>query len=844
MRGDMEKDFHSDYFPAKTHMSSEGFSSLGISVKKHCLLTAYVIKYISSCLCVINKDKLIPESIALIAGVHDIGKISPGFIKKILKALPEDSADRQAWLDALAKYPKAILDNHALIGAYALRDMLDDDDESYRHVYEIVGAHHGQFPKFDAKTIRHPTFGGTDWQNLRKKFVDEIKATLKISDFPMIEDRQEYMALLNVWLGLVIVSDWIASQISQDIPLEDIPETARKLVNQAGFSMPQIIRELSFFDIFGFEPRALQRELAELYKGPGIYVIEAPTGYGKTEAALWLAYRALVSETAQGIYFALPTQLTSNRIYERFANNVESFLKESEVGPGIRLIHSSSRLIQTSLGNEASTKGEWFNSNRRAILAPFAVGTVDQSLLSVINAKFASVRAAGLLGKILIIDEVHSYDAYTSGLIKELIKRSLSLENTVILLSATLTNKKCSDLIDETTDHFDLRNNSPIRISIKTKDSFETVNSVKNIDIKEKLVNVEISHSSVGVFQEALQRAQAGEQVLWIENTISEAQAVYDAFKQHFDHIGLLHSRFRQCDRQKNENLWTSLYGKDGQNKRNFHGRVLVGTQVLEQSLDIDSDFLVTRIAPLDLLVQRLGRLWRHSETVRPPSCTEPKVVILSAPESDARCVPEKPLTSLFGKTGFVYSKYILSRTKKVLENRLRQNFRIKFPTEVRPLLEAVYCETTDDETEEEKLFLQEDKEKREKLDSMVLANITPGMQMEPDDICEKAVTRVIERESLPVIILEKDWITTFPKEFPKRMLWLEERLVNCTKKLDTSSSIPPDSLAFTMSKSKRFNGVSVLIMNEDGTLHTSQNEVLPDINIKYSFRKGLEYAS
>lgn len=186
------------------------------------------------------------------------------------------------------------------------------------------------------------------------------------------------------------------------------------------------------------QPREPQSLFIEQVTGPGVYILEAQMGMGKTEAALFAAYQLLAQEKATGIYFALPTQLTSNKIYDRF----NAFLKQiihAESPKQSLLLHSGAWLLDTELGEEGRPGGSWFNQNKRGLLAPFAVGTIDQALMAVMNVKHGFVRAFGLAGKVVILDEVHSYDLYTGTLLNELVAFLRQIDCTVIILSATLS---------------------------------------------------------------------------------------------------------------------------------------------------------------------------------------------------------------------------------------------------------------------------------------------------------------------------------------------------------------------------------------------------------------------
>jgi len=245
--------------------------------------------------------------------------------------------------------------------------------------------------------------------------------------------------------------------------------------------------------------------------------------------------------------------------------------------------------------------------------------------------------------------------------------------------------------------------------------------------------------------EEALTRAEGGQQVLWIENTVAEAQHTFSILAARSDGLGiecgLLHSRFLKTDREHHEEYWVTRYGKGNSELRRQNGRILVGTQVLEQSLDIDADFLVTKICPTDMLLQRIGRLWRNSETVR-PSGSLCEVWILKPEVSNAQEHPEKE----FGLTAKVYSPYVLLRTLEVW-NGITE---LVIPDQIRDLIEATYREKDD----ENPLLLKQKeilRRKREVLERLALGGISAGTRTLPES---KASTRYSEQENVEVLLL------------------------------------------------------------------------------------------
>lgn len=310
------------------------------------------------------------------------------------------------------------------------------------------------------------------------------------------------------------------------------------------------------------------------------------------------------------------------------------------------------------------------------------------------NVKFGTVRDFGLVGKTVIIDEVHTYDTYTGSILRVLINRLRRLGCTVLILSATLTASQKKDLLgEECPDH--LEEEYPLVTCVPSEDEPLQLPSE---GLPETKVDILMEDSTRKCIDLALEKAEEGQQVLWIENTVDEAQDIYlslqtinrssmtnDGEEPPIE-VGLLHSRFTANDRARLEKKWVDLFCGSDQEKRQRKGRILVGTQVLEQSLDIDADLLITRFAPTDMLLQRIGRLWRHQSTVRPPTA-ERKTVIISPSLDEA-----KKNISTFGNSRFVYSKYVLLRSLEVWSGISN----LSISGDIRNLLESTYRERTE----------------------------------------------------------------------------------------------------------------------------------------------------
>lgn len=655
--------------PAKTYLrEDDGVVVPGRSVVQHCQIVGEVARALVARYPAALRESLFPAGSPLAAGSHDLGKVSPCFYEKLRRACGEGV---ESW-PVLPVNPEMERQwgGHAGVSQVAVRAM-----GAPRWIAEVVGQHHGFTPPIAGKRADAEIFGGTPWQAQREALAEELMARLGL-DWPEIRSPEQARLIA----GLTSVADWIGSGRhfeNPDLPWQPSIEVA---IKEAGFEPPSYREDLSFSDVFGFQPRAAQTCLIESIRGPGIYVLEAPMGLGKTEAALFAAYRLLQQGQATGIYFALPTQLTSNKIHQRFNGFLKAILAV-DCPQRALLLHANAWLVETEMGEEGRPGGAWFHHAKRGLLAPFSVGTIDQALMAAMNVKHGFVRAFGLAGKVVILDEVHTYDAYTGTLLDALVRLLRELQCTVVILSATLSHQRRSRLLET-----ELQDNGyPLITAAGNGKSAQELSVAVDAAIS---VSMHIEGDERQAVQEALDRARSGQQVLWIENTVKDAQQRYLDLAARAAELdvdcGLLHSRYTMADRQRIEDHWVDLFGRPGLARRAERGRILVGTQVLEQSLDIDADFLVSRFAPTDMLLQRLGRLWRHAGTARPPGARCDAWLL--APALDAAV--EAP-TAAFGASAYVYSPYVLCRSLEVWQTRAAVNL----PGDIRGLIESTYVD-------------------------------------------------------------------------------------------------------------------------------------------------------
>jgi len=721
---------------AKTYKTSFDEKLAGRQVLNHCQIVGEVARKLTARMPEWLRNDLFSAGSELIAACHDIGKVSPTFQEKIYRATKSTTNYKN---NSLAELKNADPEQekqwggHAGVSQAAVNAILRNQayaKDIRKYVPLILGQHHGSSPKL-SRSAEADEFGGEAWQQRREELLTELKCLLNC-DFPNIKSPEH----ARVLAGLTSVADWIGSSALFDNPENDWQPLIEQALDNAGFIKPILKTNLSFFDIFKFQPRDSQEKLFENATQAGVYILEAPMGLGKTEAALYAAYKAMTLGQATGIYFALPTQLTSDKIHDRVNKFLKEILDEDSPHKEALLAHGNAWLQQTELGVEGNPNGSWFDDKKRKILAPFAVGTIDQALMAVMNVRHGFVRTFGLAGKVVILDEVHSYDAYTGTILDELVKALRELNCTVIILSATLTQERRGKLLAQSVHAEDYPLISAVPCHAKLQEL--TVEPLANHDIA-----VHCCQTDSEAIEEALKRAEQGQQVLWIENTVAEAQAIFGKLAGcDIDiEVGLLHSRFLKVDREENEKKWVKLYGKDNAIERQAKGRILVGTQVLEQSLDIDADFLVSRFAPTDMLLQRMGRLWRHENPDRNKSAK--REAWLLVPELTA-AIENAELA--FGGSAFVYAPYVLCRSLAVWHERRN----VSLPLDIRALIEATYVEQA--ETGKMLRYFSELEEKRKKLEQLA----GYGLSKAGETLSESAATRYSEQDTVQVLLLSR----------------------------------------------------------------------------------------
>ncbi len=594
--------------------------------------------------------------------------------------------------------------------------------------------HHGEPPRSNihgmSLSLQFDSHFNAEVKEAAVAYTKEVAGFLVRQGFSALAWRDDLDGLFPraSWLlsGLTILSDWIGSNSTffpyhtETLALEEywqrfaLPQ-AEAAVTAFGVLPPPPSKTTGMARLFPniSEPSPLQdfSSSCELAQGAQLFILEDVTGSGKTEAALTLAHRLMTSGLAEGIFMALPTMATANAMFER----VEQAYRRMYAGgepPSLILSHSSRHLspafresigVLDKNGDRAYARGEdtasnscnaWLADNRKkAFLAAIGVGTLDQALLAVLPSRHQSLRLLGLGRSVLIVDEVHAYDPYMHTLLRNLLKFHAAQGGCAILLSATLPQKTRQELVDGFTHgtgdvSLSLQvNEYPLVTHVRSTGGLEQPIASRNGT--SRTVAVQIVHETASVEMLLQEAAAAGRCACWVRNTVADAVSAYERLSRDLgaDSVMLFHARFALGDRLEIERKVLRLFGK-GSSSEERVGKILIATQVVEQSLDLDFDFMVTDLAPIELIIQRAGRLHRHPRGER----RQPTLAILCPP-----LIEEAKSTwysEFFPQAAYVYPSH---GQLWLAGNMLARKREFTVPGDARCLVEAVYGEEQGD---------------------------------------------------------------------------------------------------------------------------------------------------
>jgi CRISPR-associated endonuclease/helicase Cas3 len=662
----------------------------------------------------------LPESwVCLLVGLHDLGKADPYF-----QNLDEDLAERLRASGVPLTAERRRYRHERRTAEWVLRWLRQDQGwprDAARAADRALGMHHGN-PGTDlcSLTAAEELF----WGDCKARLAEMLRGVLKPP--PLDAHPFEHCGSASLRLaGLTVLADWIASNpelfaytsLNREAPPDEYfaearalaAESAARLAFDSGVPFPPGPPP-EFRDLFDFDrPRALQLTLEHRCRSnavpPGLVIIEDQMGEGKSEAALYLLECWARQRGRHGAYLALPTAATSNQMHGRYRDYLQSLAPECAAP---RLVHGMAWLVDDvgpdapsrTYGDdpdEEQTARDWFRSTRRALLAPEGVGTIDQALMSVLQVRFGFLRFLGLATKALLVDEVHAYDEYMTVLLEQLLRWCRALRIPVVMLSATLSGRQKARLLrafgaalpEEHADAYPLITAAPfdaptVAHPVPPPADLEDCapSRAVNIQVRPRFGLLEEPR---GTAELAASLVQDGGCACVLVNTVKSAQQVYRQLARPGvcppgTELLLFHARFRAVERTRREREVVGRFGKDagteGRPPRPARA-ILVATQVVEQSLDVDFDVLITELAPIDLVLQRCGRLHRHDRGDRGPHCV-PTVHVLLPPAGVVTC----------GRTDRVYSDLEPLRRTLPLLAAPRE---LRLPGAFRELVGAVY---------------------------------------------------------------------------------------------------------------------------------------------------------
>lgn len=692
-------------------------------------------------------------AITFLAGIHDLGKATPAFAVQhtlLAQAMRERGLYIEPTLDRRGAH-------HSVAGHHLLVQWLINHGwgrERARTWGVVLAGHHGVPPDVDGEQSSRPIapddpdrvhslYGSGKWAHVQRELVERVAARTGadacLGQWRDIKLSARFQVLTT---ALVIVSDWIASN-SDLLPFHhgslpevvEAPQRAKQALHTLGLPQPWRPRDVpedlstlfaSRFDLpADAELRPVQGatcEVAREMPDPGLLVVEAPMGEGKTEAALAAAEIMASRWGSGGLLVALPTQATSDAMFDRVVRWLDSMgAAEQQVAGAVTLSHGKARLNRTFQGlmragtvvdvgrddvddvsrhrhrlSHAVLAHSWLSGRKKSQLANFAVGTIDQLLFAGLKARHLMLRHLGLAGKVVILDEVHAYDTYMSSYLLRVLSWLGAYRVPVIALSATLPGDRRQALAEA---YLRGRDGENVDVTAVAGDigypslAWTAQGSVRTRVAREsgRATSVALEHLAddpdelVALLSDTL---SDGGVALVVRNTVHRVLETAERLRREFpDEVTIAHSRFIAADRLRKDTELLESFGSPGRTTHRPYRHIVVASQVVEQSLDVDFDVLVTDLAPVDLVLQRMGRLHRHQRGARqydrPTKLRQARTYITGV---DFSCAPPE-LEPAAARD--VYGTYPMLRSAGVLWPRIGGS--VELPADIAPLVQQAY---------------------------------------------------------------------------------------------------------------------------------------------------------
>ena len=623
---------------------------------------------------------VIESRLTVIAFLHDFAKLNTGFQFKVPRSGASGGARRPRPAGHISEALWAF-EQESVCDALGLRDRVDEWGEGFASLLLAALAHHG-------RPARRPSRTGSGPPELWARFNDyDPLVTARLfeeccrtwfpnayaGNSPALPDAP---AFAHLFAGLVALADQVGSD-RESFPFEPdsdpdyihrARDRARSAVRRKGFERvdrPSRAPPADFARLFGYpQPRPLQQAAADAPLERPLLILEAETGSGKTEAAI-LRFAALWrAGLVDGLYFALPTRAAARQIHARVDRALRSLFPDEPWAETVRAVpgymmageaqgwpEEDFRVYWEDKPDEETRHARWAaEASRKFLSATAAVGTIDQALLAGLEVKWAHLRGAALARSLLVVDEAHASDPYMTELLRNLVQSHLAIGGHALLMSATLGATARTSIMDpghrwEHLPTLELAGEAPYpSLTLTDADGNAETLSIGGTGqpraVSMRLDPILTEPGSIAA--KAIEAARDGAKILVIRNTVTSAQDVFTSILEQGGASLVLqsgtdagpalhHSRFAAEDRTLLDECVENTLGKD----RPPGGCVVIGTQTLEQSLDIDADLLISDLCPVDVLLQRIGRLHRHAETRRPRGFEAPSCLVL-VPQGEA----------------------------------------------------------------------------------------------------------------------------------------------------------------------------------------------------------------
>ncbi len=614
----------------------------------------------------ISKEDLL-ASILFLISIHDLGKLHPIFQEHLFSS--------RSMLDMITEKFRHEDESADQLKNYLKNAFRETSFRTRAYLERVLKAHHQR----RGTTIERQECTSEEYQ---KDVHDMIAYFSEVYPFTPFTVTGKENAFYQIVSGILRFSDWAASSYYETLSsknegyVEDCYEKARDYL-KAGGLMGASIDDADYdykklLGIENFKPYPLQEKLIDVMKThpkAECILIEDQPGNGKTEGSFYTAVKLLQNYGHNSIYIALPTDATASEMLPRLEKcfKAHGWFADSDA----RLLTG-----KAWLHDDADAKVEW-ETKARKLFTPLACGTVDQLMQIGMKLKAGDMRLLAVTNKVVIIDEFHAYDAYMMVILKETIEWLKALHVPVVILSATLLNETRKELFSiYSEDEVGCAGYPRITCAdgghiytYECEAAREHTYQIKTIPHKDAVDMI-------------LKSIETGGNTLYIANTVAEAYELYEALREAYDkdtavNFRLYTARTTPSNKEKMGSEMVYLYGKKGKREgKRPKKTIVVSTQIMEMSVDVDFDTVFSELAPADALFQRMGRMGRHDDkgTVRENGFKSIFYIV----------IPEKK-----NKWYLPYAECVLEGAEKVF-SKYRE---IRIPQDIQTLLEDSYKE-------------------------------------------------------------------------------------------------------------------------------------------------------